>query len=167
MPSRAILLIGGLGFVCLILMALLALQLTTTEADPDVPALQAAAPAETTEPPEHDVPALSVETQVSLQNAHDEPMLAELVSFLDAVHVRVGVRNGPLAPVLRPYFLDLVQRMNAEHEAYRATLFAPSRTLAERRADRLRLLFLDAGLTPDLLTLTGHTGSDGVVVERS
>ena len=157
-------LVGGLAFLCLILLALLALQLTAAEAGPDVPTFQTAVPFD---PPEAAELPFAAQTRVSLQDAHDEPMLAELVTFLGAVYVRFGEHGEPLPPGLRPYFLDLVQRMNAEHEAYRATLFAPSRALADRRANYLRLLFSDAGLAPDLLTLTGHTGSDGVVVERS
>lgn len=163
-------LIGGLAFLCLILLALLALQLTAAEAGPAVPTFQAAAPVdppEAAELPETAELPFAAQTRVSLQDAYDEPILAELVTFLDAVHVRLGEHGEPLPSGLLPYFLDLVQRMNAEHEAYHATVFAPSPALADRRADRLRLLFSDAGLAPDLLTLIGHKGSDGVVVERS
>lgn len=55
--------------------------------------------------------------------------------------------------------------MNAAQEPYRARVFAPVQ--ADRRAEQLRGLFRDAGLSPDLLVLTGHTDPDGIAVERA
>lgn len=157
MPSRAILVIGALGFTCLVLLALLILQLVGTEPDvrdegaAPLPATSPAAPLD-----------LSEEARASLRDAYDEPLLAEIAALLDAVHDH----DAPLDRSLRPYLAALVERMNVEQEPYRARLLAPTLDTADRRAERLQASFREAGLSPDLLTLTGHTGPDGVVVER-
>lgn len=138
---------------CLLLLALLVLQL-----EPDDEGAVAVQPLPLAEAP---VRALPEATPASLRDAYDEPTPAELAALLDAV------REVPISPSLRPYLADLVARMNVEQEPYRARLLAPSPSVVEERTAQLRRLFHDAGLAPDLLTLTGHSGPDGIVVERS
>ena len=152
-PSRAIVLIGGLGVSFLLLLAVLVLQL-----GPAAEEAVAAPPRPLAEAPP---PALPAAVPASLRDAFDEPTPAELAALLDAV------REAPISSALQPYLTDLVGRMNVEQEPYRARLLAPDPSTAEERAARLHRLFLDAGLAPDLLTLTGHPGPDGIVVERS
>lgn len=106
-------------------------------------------------------PVLSAETRTSLLDAYDEPLLAEIAAALDAAHT-VG---AALHPTLTPFLADLVQRMHTAQEPYRARVFAPAQ--ADHRAEQLRTLFRNAGLNPDLLIITGHTGPDGVAVERA
>lgn len=158
LPSRAILLIGALGLACLLLLAALALQLAeapdTEPATGSAVALPAASPG---------APSLPDEIPASLLDAYDEPLLAELATLLEAVH---GT-EAPLDPALHAYLADLVQRMNVEQEPYRARFLAPAAAIAQRRAERVQALFRNAGLPPNLLILSGHTGPDGVAVERS
>ena len=171
MPSRAILIIGALGFLCLALLALLASQLGTSEVESVPPALQASSPEPVALPeaprPATPEPGAEGDVQASLHDAYDEPMLAELFSFFDAVHVSYGDDKAQLPTPVRGYFDELVRRLNLEQETYHVTLSAPSLDLADRRAAGLLALFLDAGLEPGILNLTGQTGSDGVTVERS
>ncbi len=160
--------IGALGFVCLVLVALLILQFAPDDGLFGPPALQAVetssvglehAPAAVPSPDR------SSDMQTSLQDAYDEPMLAELAAFFDAVAFEA--EGAVLPPALQTYAEDLVLRLNLEQEAYRAEFHAPNPDLADRRAAELQTLFLNAGLDPTFLTLTGRTGSDGIVVERS
>lgn len=191
MPSRAILIIGALGFLCLALVGLLVTQFAEPAGAPSAPTLQASAPGilpevmpegEPAAPqsaasqevplaaaaePQAGASSFAAEAQVALLDAYDEPMLAELLAFFDAVHLAVAVDGVHLDAPLHAYFGDLVERLNLEQETYRVTLSAPSLELADERAIGLLALFLDAGLEPGLLNLTGNLGSDGVVVERS
>src|SRR5690606_26495622 len=164
--SRAILLLGGLGVLCVLLAAGLLTQLI--EADTAAPADDAAPlPAASSPAPAAPIadpaapPVLSAETRTSLLDAYDEPLLAEIAAALDAAHT-VG---AALHPTLTPFLADLVQRMHTAQEPYRARVFAPAQ--ADHRAEQLRTLFRNAGLNPDLLIISGHTGPDGVAVERA
>ena len=107
-----------------------------------------------------DVPAERTADQ-EIGSAPDEGVMAldvELSRLLDAIQQGFGESSIQIAPTLRPYAYRLAGRMNIRPGAYRIRVAAPSRNLAEARAQVLGRLFESAGVVSSRLTFVPRSG---------
>ena len=94
----------------------------------------------------------------ALEQASEEPLDVELSRLLDAIQQGFGESSIQIAPTLRPYAYRLAGRMNIRPGAYRIRVAAPSRNLAEARAEVLGRLFESAGVVSSRLTFVPRSG---------
>jgi len=173
--SRAVLIVGGLGFAWLALAGLLVLEWEATRGAPAAPptpsahavavqaaTVQAIQPAALAAfPPAHDGPALSP----AFDSAFDEPLVEEVAALLGHLYPGLGEPGARIEPVLEGYTRTLAARMNAHGGTFVATFSAPDVRVARRRAARAHALLVEAGVRPWLLEAVGEAGPEALAVE--
>ena len=100
-----------------------------------------------------------------LEDAVEEPLEDEMDRLLAAVQTGYGEQSARVEPTLRPYVFRIAGRLSVRTEAFRITATAPTLALAQTRADGLRRLFLNAGVTEPRLTIGAAAGPHALTLD--
>ncbi|NNF59411.1 MAG: hypothetical protein HKN04_14340 [Rhodothermaceae bacterium] len=182
LPSRAVLLIGGLALLCLVLLATLTFAVSNADAPslaldaPPDPVAAARLDATTTRSPQRteagsdavyaaEPNAIPTGVLTALEQASEEPIEVEFNRLLDAIQHGFGESSVQIEPTLRPYAARIAGRLNVRPVSFTVRVAAPDRALAQARARALGRLFDAMGVVSSRLSFTPRAGAPGLSAE--
>ncbi|HYE95726.1 MAG TPA: hypothetical protein VD962_05920 [Rubricoccaceae bacterium] len=177
LPSRTILVVGGMSLLSLTLLVALTFEAAgEVEAPPDLsaPSVAEAAPALDSALLEGAIPEadpalfptepaeIPSEALTALEQAADSSALVEMQHFLRVVNTGFGGRSVQIAPGLHGYAFRLAGRLNVRPGTFLIRVSARDGGLAEARAETLRRLFRRAGVRDGALRISSAAGPPGI-----